>query len=87
MLVDQPRDHKRRTGRSDANVQAMRQLVTADRRLTIQALHRETGISQSSIQRILKKDLHLTRRSAKLVPALLTPNHLRQRLECAQLML
>lgn len=86
-LVDQHRDHKRRTGRSPANIQAVKTLVTNDRRLTILAMHRELGISQSAIQRILTKDLHLRRRCAKMVLSLLTPQHLRERLLCSQLML
>ncbi len=86
-LVDQFRDLKRRTRRSPANVQAVKTTIEADRSLTIQALHHRTGIPTHSIQCILTKDLKLRRRSAKLVPAVLTPNHLRQTLECSQIML
>ncbi len=87
LLVDQHRAHKRRTSRTPANIQAVKTLVEADHRMTILEMYQCLGISESTIQRILKKDLHLVRHSAKLLPAFLTPNHLRQRLQCAQLML
>ncbi len=86
-LVDQYRAAKRRTGRSQANIQAVRTAIEGDRSLTLAALHWQTNIPVHTIQRILTKDLKLRRRSAKLVPANLTANHLRQRLECSQLML
>ncbi len=86
-LVDQERAPKRCTGRSLANIQTVQRAIEADRRLTLSALHRITDIPVHTIQRILTKDLQLRRRSAKFVPALLTPNHLCQRLDCAQSML
>ncbi len=51
------------------------------------ALHCLTDIPVHTIQRILTKDLQLKKRTATFVPALLTPNHLRQRLDCGQSML
>ncbi len=86
-LVDQFREPKRPTGRSLANIQSVKTAIEGDRRLTIPALARQTGVSEHNVQRILTKDLQLKRRSAKFVPAALTPNHLRQRLQCSQLML
>ncbi len=86
-IVDQFRAHKCRTGCSPQNVAAVRAAVERDRTLTIATLHRQTNIPTYSIQRILTKDLQLTRRSAKFVPALLTPNHLRQQMDASQSML
>ncbi len=86
-IVDQDRDPKCRTGRSLANIQIIQRAIEADRTLTLATLHQQTKIPVHSIHRILTKDLQLRRRCARMVPASLTPNHLRQRLECAQLML
>ncbi len=86
-LVDQERVHKRRTGRSLANIQIVQRAIEADRTLTLATLRRQTDIPMHTIQRILTRDLQLRRRSARLVPAALTPNHLCQRLDCAQSML
>ncbi len=85
--MDQYRVPKRWTGRSLANIQAVKTAIEVDRRMTLPALARQTGISTHNVQRILTKDLLLKRRSAKFVPAALTANHLCQRLECSQLML
>ncbi len=86
-VVDQYREPKRRSGRSPVNVQAVKAVIEADWRLTIPGVAAQTGIAAHNVQRILTKDLQLRRRSVKFVPAALTPNHLRQRLQCSQLML
>ncbi len=86
-LVDQERAHKRRTGRTLANIQIIQRAVETDRTKTLAALHRETGIPTHTIQRILIKDLQLKKYSATFVPAALTANHLRQRLDASQTML
>ncbi len=87
LLVDQHRTHKRCTSRTPANIQAVKTLVEADCQITIAGMHHRLGLHESTIQRILKKDLKLERRCAKLLPTQLMPNHLRQRLQCSQLML
>ncbi len=86
-MVDQPRAHKRCTGRSQANINRIWNLIQADRTLTLDALAVQSNLPKITIYRILRHDLHLKRRSAKFVPALLTPNHWRQRLEACQNML
>ncbi len=86
-LVDQECAHKRRTTRMPANIAAVQQAIDGDRRLSVLAIHRQTGISESGVFRILRKDLHLSRKAAKFVPALLTPHHLRTRYECASTVL
>ena len=46
--------------------------VLKDRRLTVQEIVAEVGISTGSVHSILTEDLNLRRLSAKLVPKLLT---------------
>ncbi len=57
----------------------MRTVVDADRSLTVAAICRQTGLANTSVHRILRSDLHLTLRCAKLVPNILTPRHIVER--------
>ncbi len=64
-----------RPGRPRARAQhvnTIRQLVEQDRRMTIAELSEESGVNPASVQRILKKDLNLSKLSAKFVPHQLT---------------
>ncbi len=72
-VVDLPRKPRNRTGRSQANVDAVKQAVEADRRLSVKALSARTGVPATSVFRILKIDLELMRKAAKFVPKLLNP--------------
>ncbi len=78
VLVDLHREAKNRTGRTPANIRAVKGLISADKRLTVRALAAQTNLSKSTIHNILRKDLHLVRKSAWFVPHLLSPANLRQ---------
>lgn len=70
-VSDKPRSgHPRRRAE---HVEEIRALVEQDRRMTIAELSEETGVNPASVQRILKRDLKLTKLSAKFVPHQLTP--------------
>ncbi len=71
-VTDLPRAARRKTGRSEENVQTIKNVLAEDRRFTIAAMTELTGINPSAIQRILKIDLGLMRRAACLVPHFLT---------------
>lgn len=71
-LEDQSRSGRPSTSRTDENIEKIRQKINEDRRLTIDQVSEETGVSWSSCQRILTEDLHMRRISAKFVPRLLT---------------
>ena len=86
-VVDLPRAAKVRTGRSDENIQAVRNTLALDKRLTIDDILEFTGIKTGNIQRILKLDLGLVRKCARFVPHLLTGAQERSRLENSTLML
>ena len=67
-----------RTGRTSltdevATVKKVEDLILADRRVTIQTIMRETGLSFGSVQKIIHEELHMTKVSARWVPRLLTP--------------
>ncbi len=86
-IVDQDRAHKRRTGRSPANVNAIKTLIQGDRTLTLDALVTQSGLPRCTVHRILRKDLQLKRKCMHFVQAQLTPNHWRQCLDASQSML
>ncbi len=86
-LVDLHRRPKPRTGRSQVNIDAVQHAIRQDRRLTVEALSVQTGIPPATIHRILKKDRKLSRKCARMVPRLLTPRQLRERMDCCQTML
>ncbi len=75
-LVDLERAHRHKTGRSAAKVQAVRNMIDTDKSITLAAVVTQTGFSQTSVYRIIRKDLNLRLRCAKLLPAFLTPRHI-----------
>ncbi len=86
-LVDLQRRARDKSGRSPANIQTIQTLLQTDRRMTVHAMERQTGIPHTTIHRILRKDLHLQKKCAKFVPKILNPDQLRERFECSQTML
>ncbi len=54
------------------HVQRIQQLLDNDSRMSIQDICDKTGLSKSSVHRVLKKDLKLTKMSAKFVPRILS---------------
>ena len=67
-IKDQPRSGRPATSRSDENVDKINALIREDRRRTIDQLCEMSGISWSSIQRILSEDLHMGRVAATRRP-------------------
>nr|CAH7750035.1 unnamed protein product [Callosobruchus chinensis] len=58
-IEDQPRPGRPSTSRNDENIEKINALVREDRRLTIDQLCEMSGISWSSVQRILSEDLYM----------------------------
>ncbi|GFS69111.1 HTH_48 domain-containing protein, partial [Nephila pilipes] len=61
------------TAKSAANVEKVRNLVMADRRLTVREIAEEVGVSKDSVHAILREDLNMNRVATKFVPKLLSP--------------
>ncbi|XP_018347330.1 PREDICTED: putative uncharacterized protein FLJ37770 [Trachymyrmex septentrionalis] len=80
-IEDQFRSGRPSTSRTDENLDKINALVREDRRRTIDQLCEMSGISWSSIQRILSEDLHMRRVAAKFVPRLLTDEQRERRLQ------
>ena len=78
-ITDKPRAAKNKSGRSPRNIRCIESLVAQDRRVMIQGMAAKTGLAPTTIQRILKKDLKLTKRCSTFVPAMLTDAHKQRR--------
>ena len=71
-MESDPRSGRPSTSRKEEVIDQVREKVLEDRRLTVQEIVAEMGISTGSVHSILTEDLNLRRVSAKLVPKLLT---------------
>ncbi len=71
-VQDKPRPGRKRTARSQQNIQAVSNVLGQDRRQTVRDIAAEIGISKSSVHQVLKKDLNLSKLSPKFVPKVLT---------------
>jgi len=78
---DQPRSWRPSTSRTDENIKKICDAIMFDRYRTINKLEALTGVSWSSCQRILTKELHTKRAAAKFVPCLLSEDQRANRLD------
>jgi len=69
---DDPRPGRPSTYHTKEAVAHVREIIRADRRLTIREVAEEVGIAFSTCQKILTEDLRMRRVTAKFVPRLLT---------------
>jgi len=76
-IEDQPRSARPSSSRNDENIGKIREKLNEDHHYTIDELSEVTGVSWSSVQRILTQDLGMRRDAAKLVPRLLTEDQWR----------
>jgi len=70
------------TSRVDENIQRVYDLVKADRRITTRMTAERLGISNGSVQTILKIDLNMRKLCAKIVPEVLTDEKKQGRVDC-----
>ena len=73
-----------KTSVTNANIAAVQIVVVQDARLSVKDIASCTGISEGSVQTILKRRLDLRRVCARWVPHLLTEEQKTQRLKCAR---
>ena len=67
-----------------ANIAAVKIVVEQDARLSVEDIASCTGISEGSVQTVLKKRLDLRKVCARWVPHLFTEEQKTQRLKCAR---
>ena len=83
-VEDDTRPGRPKTSVTKANIAAVKIVVEQYARLYVKDIASCTGISESSVQTILKKRLDLRKVCARWVPHLLTEEQKTQRLKCAR---
>ena len=83
-VEDDTRPGRPKTSVTKANIAAVKIVVEQDARLSVKDIVSCTGISEGSVQTILKKRLYLRKVCARWVPHLLTEEQKTQRLKCAR---
>ena len=86
-VEDDTRPGRPKTSVTKANIAAVKIVVEQGARLSVKDITSCTGISEGSMQTILKKRLDLRKVCARWVPHLLTEEQKTQRLKCAQKLL
>ncbi len=84
-IVDKVRAPRAKSGRSTRNIRKVEDIVAADCRVTLKSISVKAGISCTTAQCILKKDLKLTKRTSTFVPAVLTDAHKQKRRDVCNL--
>ena len=82
-VEDDTRPGRPKTSVTKANHSAVKIVVEQDVRLSVRDIASCTGISEDSVQTILKKRLDLRKVCTRWVPHLLTEEQKTQRLKCA----
>ena len=83
-VEDDTRPGRPKTSVTKANIAAVKIVVEQDARLSVRDTASCNGISEGSVQTILKKRLDLRKVCARWVPHLLTEEQTTQRLKCAR---
>ncbi|VVC43979.1 Hypothetical protein CINCED_3A025691 [Cinara cedri] len=85
-IDDQARTGRPSTARTNENVEKIHKIILEDRRQTIEEVVDRSGVTWSSVQRILSEDLGMRRVASKFVPRLLTEQQKQGRVEsCSSL--
>ncbi|PNF22187.1 hypothetical protein B7P43_G04939 [Cryptotermes secundus] len=80
-IDDKPRSGRPSTARTHENFEKIREIIKEDRRQTIEEIVELSGVTWSSVQRILTEDLGMKRVAAKFVPRLPTAEQKEGRVE------
>ncbi len=86
-MADLRRSGRPKSVRTDENINKVRAVIQHDRRSCLHKVCEETGLSYGSTQRIVKTDLKLKKKVAKLIPHVLTPVQRNKRVAVARQML
>ncbi|VVC44829.1 Hypothetical protein CINCED_3A021715 [Cinara cedri] len=86
LIDDQARSGRPSTARTKKNIEKIHKIIMEDRRQTIEEVVERSGVTWSSVQRILSEDMGMKRVAAKFVPRLLTEQQKQNRVEsCSSL--
>ena len=75
------------TETSQANIDLIESLIDDNPRISYSYLEEHTSLSRGTLQRIIKDELHLTKRSSRWIPHHLTDANKQRRLEFSKAML
>lgn len=81
---DNDRSGRPSTSRNDENRERIKEIVEADRRITLRMLEDQTGINRESIRKILIEDLGKRKICSRFVPHSLTPEQMQRRVDCSK---
>ena len=76
---DDQRSGRPVTSRTDSNIDRMKQLVRANRRLTVRMICEELSIGRDAVWKILTKNLKMRKLCTKMVPKILSEYQRQQR--------
>ena len=81
---DDQRSGRLVTSRTDSNIDRVKQLVHADRRLTVKMICEELSIGRDAVWKILTENLKMPKLCAKMVPKILSKHQRQQRFTVCQ---
>ncbi len=80
-IKDAPRSGRPRSARNPTKIGEIQRSVQSNTRTSIPALARQHALSTGSVHNILHKDLHLSKKTAKFVPRLLSQDQMDNRVK------
>lgn len=86
-VENESHDRRPRSSLTDENICAVRDVIEGDRRLTVDEIASEVGISHGSAHAIITEHLGFRKVCARWVPRLLTENHKEVRLQICERLL
>lgn len=79
-LEDSPRSGRPITATTDENIDAIRELLRTDPRITFDQLEEKSGLSRGSLQKILHESLQVQKKFCRFVPHRLSEQQKRERI-------
>ena len=83
-VEDDPRSGRPSTSRMADNIECVKQMVRADRRLTVRMISEELSINKETVWSIITENLEMRKVWAKMVPKLLSEDQKQQRVTDCQ---
>lgn len=83
-VTDMLRSRRPRTKMTTLNINMISDMIQRDRRLTLKELSARSGLSKTTVVRIVKKKLDLNRINAKFIPKLLTDEQKQMRVHLCE---
>ena len=83
-VEDKPRSGRPSSSKTDENVEAVRQAVRGDRRLTVRMIAEQVGIDRQTVWQIITEELRMRKICAKMVPKLLSDDQKARRMQVCE---